>query len=228
MVESPRGGEAIRVASMVSLLVHATILALPNYDAGLLQSHFGEKTLHATLTRISRESTKPQDLEPTPVLHTDASEKTKLDKKLPEPFGRPDASAEKRPALPAQSSEQATDLPEAPTDSSEIWGDKSDDTLRYLPSRLLDRPPVPYSAPTPSKYLTGTSIPALPIYLRLYIDKSGKVVRIDAKTVEYMDESLLAPVKEMFFATAFIPGNIKGVDVPSYIDIELQLSEYIL
>ncbi len=213
---------------MVSLLVHATILALPNYHAGLLQSHVGEKSLRATLTRISRDATKPQDFEPAPILHTDESEKAKSDKKLPEPIGQPDTSAEKRPALPAQSSKQVTDLPAAPTDSSEISGDKSDDTLRYVPSRLLDRPPVPYSAPTPRKYLTGTSIPVLPIYLRLYIDKSGKVVRIDAKTIEYLDESLLAPVKEMFFATAFIPGNIKGVDVPSYIDIELQLSEYIL
>lgn len=221
----PQGRGVIRFASMVSLLVHATILALPRHDFGLPKRQGGVLPLQATLVQISRGAEKPADSPP--ALLSETPEKSKTDKRPQEPIGRADSSPKTANHLHHQPAERVTDSPEALTDSNRISNDKSDDISLHYPSSLLDRPPVPYSAPDARKYLTGTSIPALPVHLRLYIDKSGKVIRINAKAIEYMDESLLTPVKEMFFATAFIPGNIKGVDVPSYIDIEVELSEFI-
>jgi hypothetical protein len=97
--------------------------------------------------------------------------------------------------------------------------------IRFYPNRLLDRRAVPISAPNPREFLTGTSIPAVPFRLRLYVDEVGKVVRVEVRKPIVIDESRLQAVKDMFLATLFIPGHLKGRDVPAYLDIEIELED---
>ncbi|MCL2346334.1 MAG: hypothetical protein FWC58_10855 [Desulfobulbus sp.] len=96
----------------------------------------------------------------------------------------------------------------------------------YFPSRILDRPTVPVSAPDPRRFLTGTDLPALPIRLRLFVDTTGRVTKIDILPPEYIDPERIEPVKAMFMATRFIPGSIRGTRLPSYLDIEIMLSDF--
>jgi len=96
---------------------------------------------------------------------------------------------------------------------------------RFYPNRQLDRYAVPISAPDPQKFLTGTNIPAVPFRLRLFIDEFGKVVQAEALPPFTLGEAHLRVVKEMFLATAFIPGRLGGRDVPAYLDIQIQLED---
>jgi hypothetical protein len=98
---------------------------------------------------------------------------------------------------------------------------------RFYPNRLLDRRAVPISAPNPREFLTGTSIPAVPFRLRLYVDEAGKVVRVEVREPFVIEESRLQVVKDMFLATPFIPGHLKGRDVPAYLDIEIELADIV-
>ena len=97
----------------------------------------------------------------------------------------------------------------------------------FFPSHLMDRPPFPVSAPTPGKYLDKTSLPATIIRLRLFIDSSGRVVDIKIKLPEYLEDKVTRQIAEMFYATSFVPGNIRGIDLPCYMDIELDIASYI-
>ena len=95
----------------------------------------------------------------------------------------------------------------------------------YFPSYLLDRVPVPISAPNPAEHLMSSAVPIIPIRLRLYIDAFGKVTNIDTLSVDINNEPLVESLKNMFYATSFIAGNRRGNDVASYVDIEVGLSE---
>lgn len=95
----------------------------------------------------------------------------------------------------------------------------------FFPGHILDRPPFPISAPNPRQFLVGKQIPPIPFKLRLYIDSEGKVVNIETELPNILDEYTIAPVKEMFYATSFIAGNLHGKDVPSYLDIEVELMD---
>ncbi len=208
---------------MVSLLLHAIILAMPNLNFEKKVIANDNSVVRATL-RQSPNVSERQNPE---------SQEVKLEKQKKSPVYKGISRSFKQSvdALTPQSF-----LPDPP--QREIVGssiDSANDTknqtktnlLVHFPGSILDRPPVPYTAPNPREYLTGTSIPTLPIKLRLYIDVNGKVIQIEAKRLEYLDESIITPVKDMFYATTFIPGNIKGIDVPSYIDIDVELSEFI-
>lgn len=91
----------------------------------------------------------------------------------------------------------------------------------------MDRPPYPVSAPTPGKYLDKASLPATIVRLRLFIDKNGNVVDIKFKFPENLEEKASRQIAEMFYTTSFVPGNIHGIDLPTYMDIELDLASYI-
>lgn len=91
----------------------------------------------------------------------------------------------------------------------------------------MERRPFPVSAPTASKYLNKASLPAIVVRLRLFIDSHGKVVDIRFISPENLEEKVNQQISEMFFATSFVPGNIHGIDLPSYMDIELDLASYI-
>lgn len=97
----------------------------------------------------------------------------------------------------------------------------------YFPTHLMERRPFPVSAPTASKYLNKATLPAVVVHLRLFIDANGKVVDIAFMLPENLDERASRQISEMFFATSFVPGNIHGIDLPSYMDIELDLASYI-
>lgn len=97
----------------------------------------------------------------------------------------------------------------------------------FFPTHVLGRPALPITAPDPKKFLSGKEFPALPFKLRLYIDAAGRVVRVVGLEIEMFDERLLQPVIEMFYATRFIPGGHEGKDVPSFMDIEIELSDFL-
>ncbi len=212
---------------MLSLVVHVAMLALPGLEPGGQEKQIREWRLYATLSLNHHEPDGSLVNLPD---HHYVPAKSKVSTDTPGLITQPKVTPDEAHAQfdSAPPSEPIRGLPKASTTAeSEPSGDGADDISLYFRSSLLDRPPVPHSAPNPRKYLSTTPISTLPIILRLYIDKSGKVLEIDVRTMETLDDSQVTPVKDMFFATSFIPGNIKGVDVPSYIDIEVKLSEYI-
>lgn len=95
----------------------------------------------------------------------------------------------------------------------------------FYPSRVLNRSPVPISAPDPRKYLAGIDIPPIPFRVRLLIDASGTVVSVESDFASSPIEPHISAIQRMFLATTFIPGNLAGRDVPSYMDIELELTD---
>lgn len=99
------------------------------------------------------------------------------------------------------------------------------DPLRaFVPSRILDVPPLPRSAPDVS-VLTGTTSSGLPLKLRLFVDQRGRVVDVRMLKVSTGDEEAAERLKRMFFETLFLPGKQRGSDVASYMDVELTISD---
>lgn len=96
---------------------------------------------------------------------------------------------------------------------------------RFLPASAVDREALPASVPDFSK-LTGTEVPNGTIRLRLFIDEAGQVVEVrpdlsDGRHVE----GEYASVEAMFKATRFIPAIKNRVDVASFLDIEIDVTE---
>ncbi len=92
----------------------------------------------------------------------------------------------------------------------------------FVASEQLDRPIVPKSAPDTGQ-LEGLGFSGFPIRLRLLIDALGQVVDVAVLQAQSGDEEAVAHLKAMFFATAYIPGQLHGRPVPSRTDIELSL-----
>lgn len=92
----------------------------------------------------------------------------------------------------------------------------------YLPARLLDRPAVPKSEPDLS-LLEGLSVSGLPIRLRLFIAATGEVSAAELLGASPDDAEAVQRIREMFLATAFVPGLRHGREVPSFKDVELRL-----
>lgn len=90
----------------------------------------------------------------------------------------------------------------------------------FWAAEALDRPPVPVSAPDTAR-LDGLVWSGLPLRLRLFVDAAGRVVDVQPLVVAPGDEAALPRLREMFVATAFIPGRRAGHDVPSRLDLEL-------
>jgi hypothetical protein len=63
----------------------------------------------------------------------------------------------------------------------------------------------------------------LPIRVRLFIDSLGTVAAIAVLQASDIDADAVRRIKGMFYGTAFIAGRRGGLDVASYLDIELQL-----
>lgn len=98
-------------------------------------------------------------------------------------------------------------------------------TPHFFPSAALDRPALPITAPDPRKYLAGTNLPAMPFRLRLFVDRNGQVIEVRVLQPTGMEESTLRPVRDMFLDTLFVPGNLDGREVPSYLDVEIFLQD---
>lgn len=109
-----------------------------------------------------------------------------------------------------------------PTEQDLLSGktDISDSAVTFLPASMLDRRPLPVSEPDTSM-LNGSTSTGLPINLRLFIDSYGNVLRIDVLSANADDAQFIEQLKQMFFATRYIPGRRNGRDVGAFTDIQL-------
>jgi len=90
----------------------------------------------------------------------------------------------------------------------------------YLPSTAMDRRPTPVSEPDIDT-LQGLTTSGLPVRLRIYIDRFGRVAEVTTLEAGLLDEEFAVGLKKMFLGTAFLPGQLHGQDVASFLDIEL-------
>jgi hypothetical protein len=86
----------------------------------------------------------------------------------------------------------------------------------------VDKGALPYSAPDPD-LLAGVAVSGLPIRVRLYIDASGAVTRIDKLQMITDDQQALERIEAMLRDTSFMPARLKGADVNSYQDLEFHI-----
>ena len=63
----------------------------------------------------------------------------------------------------------------------------------------------------------------LPMRLRLTIDASGQLDRLEALQIDDGDRALLPALQRMFAATRFLPASRGGREIASQLDIELRL-----
>lgn len=97
----------------------------------------------------------------------------------------------------------------------------------FFSANVMERHPFPASSPRPEGFLSDVELPAAVVQLRLFIDAQGRVLRIENLSPELLGTKAEAGLRAMFLATHFIPGNIHGIDLPSYMDIEIDLRDQI-
>ena len=114
----------------------------------------------------------------------------------------------------------AREEPPRPREFVSEKADLPDSTTAFLPASALDRRPLPVSEPD-AGMLDGAASTGLPIKLRLFIDKEGRVLRIDVLAAETGDIQFVERLKQMFFATRYIPGRLNELDVGAFTDIQL-------
>lgn len=127
------------------------------------------------------------------------------------------------PALAAQATWRARGSTEAPAAPSTRGDGAPPDPqfARFLPDSALQRGALPVSQPDLDA-IEGLQFSGLPIRLRLFIDESGRVVRIDTLRGSADDAEAIERLKRMFAATAFVPGRLAGRDVASYQDLDFR------
>lgn len=99
----------------------------------------------------------------------------------------------------------------------------SDNNVDYWPTQELDMPPMPRSAPN-GRYLDAAHRSGLPIRLRIFVSANGSLSKVDLVSAVPGDEDVAQQAIAMFRDTAFIPGRRAGIDVPSFLDVELLLA----
>jgi hypothetical protein len=89
----------------------------------------------------------------------------------------------------------------------------------YLPANKVDVKPLPKSAPD----LAGMDLPSInqKVVLRIFVGVSGLVEEVMPIPGPTADDGLLESLHNAFKATAFLPGRHRGVDVATYMDIEV-------
>lgn len=119
-----------------------------------------------------------------------------------------------QPALAPEIVASAPPSPQVPTVAP---------THDFLSSAQVDRIAIAFPSPDTAS-LSGLSWSGIPIRLRLFVDATGRCVDVrflsaseDADTLEHL--------RRMFLATRFIPARRAGVEVDSYRDIELAVSD---
>lgn len=90
----------------------------------------------------------------------------------------------------------------------------------FLPSSSMDRRPTPFSEPD-MQMVNATPASGLPLKLRIFVNSLGRVVNVTPISASPLDSDFVDDVIVMFRATTFLPGQSGGVDVDSYLDIEL-------
>jgi hypothetical protein len=92
----------------------------------------------------------------------------------------------------------------------------------HLPTKALDLPPMPRSAPD-RQMLDGFHRSGLPMKVRLFVEADGTVSATELLASAPGDDETATQVMAMFRDTAFSPGRRRGVDVASFIDLEIIL-----
>lgn len=147
----------------------------------------------------------------------------------PEPGVADNAPAE--PDQPDQRTQPRPDEADAPKAPPTTQGDARPTTLDdapevakvagtvYLPANKVDVRPLPKSAPD----LSGMDLPSVnqKVVLRIFIGASGLVDEVRPIAEPAADDGLLESLHNAFKATAFLPGRHHGVDVATYMDIEV-------
>jgi hypothetical protein len=64
----------------------------------------------------------------------------------------------------------------------------------------------------------------LPIRLRLYIDAAGAVANIEVLQASEQDAEVVGRMKTMFYETQFLAAKRAGIEVASYMDIEVDVA----
>lgn len=90
----------------------------------------------------------------------------------------------------------------------------------YFPLNELERGPLPKSEPDLQQVMEK-SITNLPIRLRIFIDRFGTVDKVIPSETETVDLDFVNAVATIFCSTSFLPGRLNGIDVPSFIDVEI-------
>ncbi|MEY8875497.1 MAG: hypothetical protein AB9M60_03235 [Leptothrix sp. (in: b-proteobacteria)] len=93
---------------------------------------------------------------------------------------------------------------------------------RYLPSAELDRAALPRSAPD-TRLLDNVMLSGLPLRLRICIDAFGHVTQVLPLQAHPDDAAAVTALQEMFGSTAYVPGRLGGIDVASYIDLDISV-----
>ena len=99
--------------------------------------------------------------------------------------------------------------------------------LTFLPSSELELSPVPISEPDFSTFNFSTFDDSerlfLHIRLRIYVDSKGYVKDVRLLNGGGENSKLLEQLQVIFYATKYIPGRRFGIDMPSYIELEINL-----
>lgn len=105
-----------------------------------------------------------------------------------------------------------------------LAGHKSElpDVSGFIAVQQLERRPAPVSQPDIESLRLNQNI-SIPVIARLYIDSSGKVVEV--RFNREFDPDAMQQIRNMFQRTLFIPGRRAGMDVASYVDIELSVTD---
>ncbi len=125
-----------------------------------------------------------------------------------------------RPAIAAPAQPAATPMPAQQTQAAAPAAAPVQEA--FVPSDRLDQPVLPKSAPDLQR-LQGQDFSGHPIRLRICIDASGQVVAVEVLQAHPDDAEAVAQMQAMFFATAYMPGQLHGHSVPSRTDLELRM-----
>jgi hypothetical protein len=97
---------------------------------------------------------------------------------------------------------------------------KAISTSKYIAASELDVAPVARSTPDES-VLIGIAASGLPVRLRVYVGSEGTVSHVEVLQGAQVDDAFADAVRSMLIATAFVPGRRAGIDVASYLDVEV-------
>ena len=88
----------------------------------------------------------------------------------------------------------------------------------------LDQRPVAMSEPDIG-HLAAAPVSGLPVVLRVFVDRDGWVVGVDAIFSSEEDNAFVTALTSMLKATRFLPGKRSGTDVAAFFDLKLESVE---
>ena len=99
-------------------------------------------------------------------------------------------------------------------------GSGSQGTVAFLAADTLDQRPVAVSEPDIAR-LGVAPVSGLPVVLRVFVSRSGQVVRVEVIAASEDDTAFITELEAMLKATLFLPGKRGGVDVAAFFDVKL-------